>query len=463
MIESLIGNYKILEKLNESQEFGVYKAVDVVLDRCVYIKVLGREHSDQASKKFRFEAEILAKIVHPGVPTLHSLTDFNDQLFMILEFLEGETIDDLLRRQGKLSSEKAVSIFTEVLDCLEFAHGAGIAHGDLKTKNIFLTKEGSVKILSFGTSETFRIDETDENNLLELDSKIAKFAGRDIFAVGKMLFEVLTGDNLSSDEIGEAAQRLREVNPKIPEKTVEAVANIFRLQTYGRFQSATELRRELAQPVLVNDYLPKDYAVLKNSDFASHSVNGSAAVFSIDFSPNESKFKKSAFRRNWRKGRNENEPAADAPINWKLAQKNLWVGGAGILAIFVLHFFFQVSFIKNDLAQMEKQLTEIDPINEVKPFTKTEPFVEDEPFAETDPFVKQIDDDDETSEPAAKTETAAEIKTKKREVSRKPEVASPPVQPRTRTAPTRTVIKRKEPLETRAERLRRAEKILTGA
>ncbi|MEO8074566.1 MAG: protein kinase [Acidobacteriota bacterium] len=462
MIGSLIGNYKILRRLNEAELFGVYKAVDVVLDRCVYIKTLGREHSEQASKKFRFEAEILAKIMHPSVPTLHSLTALNDQLFMILEFLEGETLDKLLRRQGKLSPEKAVSIFTEVLDCLEFTHSAGIAHGDLKTKNIFLTKAGSVKILSFGTSENFHINETDENSLLELDSEIAKFAGRDIYAVGKMLFEVLTGDNLSSDEIGEAAQRLREVNPAIPEKTVEAVANIFRLQTYGRFQSATELRRELAQPVSVTDYLPKDYAVLKNSDFASHPANSSAAVFSIDFSQNENKFKKGVFRRNWRKRRNETKATADAPINWKLAQKNLWVGGAGILAIVVLHFFFQVSFIKNDLAQMEKQLPEIEPINEVKPFAKTEPFVEVEPFAETDPFVKQIDDD-ETDEPATKTETAAEMKTKKREVLRKPEIVSPPVQPRTRTAPTRTVIKRKEPLETRAERLRRAEKILTGA
>ncbi len=456
MIGSLIGNYKILEKLNEPEIFGVYKAVDVVLDRCVYIKALGREHSDQASKKFRFEAEILAKIVHPGVPTLHSLTALNDQLFMILEFLEGEKLDKLLRRQGKLSPEKAVSIFTEVLDCLEFAHSAGIAHGDLKTKNILLTKAGSVKILSFGTSENFHINETDENSLQELNSEIAKFAGRDIYAVGKMLFEVLTGDDLSSDEIGEAAQRLREVNPAIPEKTVETVANIFRLQTYGRFQSATELRRELTQPVSVNDYLPKDYAVLKNSDFASHPANSSAAVFSIDFSQNENKFKKGVFRRNWRKRRNETKATADAPINWKLAQKNLWVGGAGILAIFVLHFFFQVSFIKNDLAQMEKQLSGIEPINEVKPF------VEVEPFAETDPFDKQIDDD-ETAEPATKTETAAEMKTKKRKVLRKPEIVSPPVQPRTRTAPTRTVIKSKEPLETRAERLRRAEKILTGA
>lgn len=478
MIGSSIGNYKILEKLNAAETIGVYKAVDTLLDRDVYIKVLGQKHSEQAAENFRFEAEILAKLVHSGVPTLHSLTASDNRLFMIVEFLEGETLDKLVRRQGKLSAEKAVSIFAEVLDCLEFAHNAGIAHGNLKAEKIFLTETGDVKILDFGTSENFFIDNKGENTALKQQPKIEKIADKDVYAVAKMLFEVLTDESLLANGIEDAAQRLWMVNPAVPEQIIKAVVKVFHRQTEEKSQTAAELRRELARAVLNGYQLPQSSAVFNsnNADLANILEKSQAAVYSVDFSRNEHKFAKRKIRRNWSKRRSASKIADDVPINWTLAQKNLWVGGTGILAIIFLHFFFQFSFVKNDAARTEKELTAAEQISEVKPPVEVEQTAEAKPeqtaevalpaetkqAAAADPFIEK--NAEQIAEVPTKYAEKAATKTEKREVSRKPSISSPPVQTRIKSAPPRPAVDRKEPApETRAERLRRAEKILTGA
>ncbi len=216
MIEQSIGNYKILEQLNGTKNFGVYKAVDMLLNRNVYIKVPNQELRNQPDivESFRFEAATLAKLVHSNIPTLHSLTAADDRLFIITEFLEGETLDKLLRRHEKLSSEKAISIFTQVLDGLEFAHSAGIAHGNLKTNNIFLTENDNVKILGFGMSEGQRIDKIGD----KLPPENNSCAGKDVYSVGQMLFEVLTGKKLNSNQIKEIEWSLRDTSPAIPKE-----------------------------------------------------------------------------------------------------------------------------------------------------------------------------------------------------------------------------------------------------
>ncbi len=463
MIGLSIGNYKILEQLNGTETFGVYKAVDMLLNRNVYIKVPVREFMNQPdiAERFRFEAATLAKLVHPNIPTLHSLTTVNERLFMITEFLEGESLDKVLRRQRKLSCEKTVSIFTQVLDCLEFAHSAGIAHGDFKTDNIFLTETGDIKVLGFGMSENFLIDETNENNLSELTPKVEFNAGKDIYAVGKMIFETLTGENLPADNIIEAERLLRAVNPAIPEKVLEAVINIFRLQMYGKFQSAAALSRELQSSDLKTHDLTIESDVIINTEFLGRSGNKSAAEYSIDFSRDDNKFFKNAFKRSRSKASEMHKNVAETPVNWKLAQKNIWVGGAGILAIVALHFFFQFSFINNDAVEMVKELNKPEQIAEIKPFAEVEQVEKVETFPEIDPFVNQIDDKAVKSE--TNYESNVEAKPKKSEFVKKPEIVSQPVQVRPKTAPPRNVNRNKEMKETRAERLRRAEKILTGA
>ena len=463
MIGLSIGNYKILEQLNGTETFGVYKAVDMLLNRHVYIKVPVRELMNQPDivENFRFEAATLAKLVHPNVPTLHSLTTVNERMFIITEFLEGETLDRLLQKQGRISSEKAILIFKQIFDCLEFAHSAGISHGDLKADNIFLTENDDIKILGFGRSENFPNHTNSNNPLPEVPSNGKSDESKDIYAVGKLLFEALTGENLNSGTIQETEQRLREVKPVIPEKIVEIIINIFRLKSYGKYQSAFDLKREFLAAELYTGNSAKVSAEIIKKEFLGRSGNNNTAEYSVDFSQDKRKFFNRAFRRKLSNDSDTGKTPIEASVNWKLAQKNVWVGGAGILAIVALHFFFQFSSVNNEAVQMVKDLNQTKVAAEFNQTVETEQDKKVESLPDIDPFTKQIGEKIDESE--LNNEVKSKAKSKKPEFAGKPEIVTPSIQLRQKPSPSRIIIKKKSTQETRAERLRRAEKILTGA
>ena len=449
MIGSSIGNYKILEKLSEAENISVYKAVDEVLDRFVFVKVLNRKHSKQAVKNFRHEAEVLAKLVHPCVPTLHTLTNLDNRIFMISEFLEGETLSKSLRCQEKFSYKKVVLIFTEVLNCLEFAHTAGIAHGNLTTADIFLTKAGEIKILNFGKSENLRPD--------KLTGEIAHIFERkvneDVYAVGKMLFETLSGESLSSAEDEKAKDFLCTIHPDIPAGISEIICKI--LRNDRNVPSVAELREELLNSISDSG----DLSISENAELTANPPDENELVFSIDFSKSEKTFSKTALKRNWSKKRGEVQEITDAPFNWKLAQKNVLVGGAGIFGIVVLHFFFQFFFFQE--AAFEKDLTRTEQIVEVKPYSDQSAEETAEPFVEN--TVEDISEPERAYKNIVEAETdVSEIKSKKNPSAVKEKTIAPSVQVKQKVTPPRNVTRKKGSQETRAERLKRAEKLLTG-
>ena len=152
MIGQTIGNYKIIETLGEGGVGMVYKGVDTMLDREVAIKVLRPELASQVAvvERFRSEAVTLAKLNHPNIATLYSLFRQGNDLFMVLEFLRGETLDRMLYRRGLLSTAEAIPIFCQALDGVNHAHRLGIVHRDLKPGNMILTEAGTLKVLDFG-------------------------------------------------------------------------------------------------------------------------------------------------------------------------------------------------------------------------------------------------------------------------------------------------------------------------
>src|SRR5262252_3673421 len=113
MINNVVGNYKILEKIGEGGMGAVYKGVDLMLEREVAIKALRPElaRQPQIVERFRAEAVTLAKLNHPNIATLHSFFRQGDDFFMVMEFVRGETLDSVLRRCGGMTSEVAVPLF----------------------------------------------------------------------------------------------------------------------------------------------------------------------------------------------------------------------------------------------------------------------------------------------------------------------------------------------------------------
>ncbi|HEY7544404.1 MAG TPA: serine/threonine-protein kinase, partial [Blastocatellia bacterium] len=134
MIGTMVGSYQITEKIGEGGMGAVFRGIDVMLEREVAIKMLRPELASQPQvvERFRSEAVTLAKLNHPNIATLYSFLRQGDHFFMVMEFVKGETLDDVIRRLGAMPVERASTLFCQALEGIEHAHKMGIIHRDIK-------------------------------------------------------------------------------------------------------------------------------------------------------------------------------------------------------------------------------------------------------------------------------------------------------------------------------------------
>src|SRR5258708_1338772 len=134
MIGSVVGNYKIIDKIGEGGMGSVFKGVDLMLEREVAIKMLRPELAQQPNvvERFRTEAVTLAKLNHPNVATLHSFFRQGVDFFMVMEFVRGETLDHLIRTHGAMACDQAIRLFGMALEGLDHAHKIVVVHLDIK-------------------------------------------------------------------------------------------------------------------------------------------------------------------------------------------------------------------------------------------------------------------------------------------------------------------------------------------
>jgi serine/threonine-protein kinase len=265
MIGQIIGNYKIEEKLGEGGMGAVYKGVDTMLDREVAIKALRPELASQTSvvERFRSEAVTLAKLNHPNIASLYSLFREGEELYMVLEYVRGETLDTILQKRGALPAEEAIPVFCQVLDGINHAHEFGIVHRDIKPANVMLTENGKLKVLDFGIARLLGSARmTRAGNIIGTLEYMAPEqvkggetdARSDIYSLGMMLYEVLTGKTPFDTENEFELMKLqtetmpvppREVNPDIPEEVEAAIMQAIDKDPELRFQTAGDFLQEL--------------------------------------------------------------------------------------------------------------------------------------------------------------------------------------------------------------------------
>jgi serine/threonine protein kinase len=152
-----LGAYEIIDSLGAGGMGEVYRARDTRLDRTVAVKVLSGAQAADAESRRRFEEEAraIAALNDPHICTIHDVGQHGDLDYLVLEFLEGETLAERIRRSGALPVDEALSIATQIGDALDRAHRAGIAHRDLKPGNVMLVRRtgaaaADVKLLDFG-------------------------------------------------------------------------------------------------------------------------------------------------------------------------------------------------------------------------------------------------------------------------------------------------------------------------
>ncbi len=265
MIGRVIGQYKIVEKLGEGGMGAVYKGIDTMLDREVAIKSLRPELASQTAivERFRSEAVTLAKLNHPNIATLYALFRQGDELYMVLEYVRGQSLDEILSRRGALDADEFIPVFCQILDGINHAHDYGIIHRDIKPANMMLTEAGQLKVLDFGIARLLGSNRmTRAGNIIgtleymapEQVKGLETDARSDTYALGMMLYEVLTGRAPFDTENEFELMKLqtesyppepRTIKTDIPDIVEQAIMRAIKKEPDERFQTAGDFREFL--------------------------------------------------------------------------------------------------------------------------------------------------------------------------------------------------------------------------
>jgi serine/threonine-protein kinase len=264
MVGTVIGKYRIVGSLGRGATGVVYRAVDETLGRDVAIKILSSEVAESdLLKRFRTEATALAKLNHPGIATIYELFSSGSDLLMVMEFVAGQTLEQLSEREGPMTPARAGYFVDGILSALEQAHRAGIVHRDIKPANVMVTHAGHVKIMDFGIAQVRGVEHfTVDGCLMGTPAYIAPEHVRgeqvderaDLYAVGVIFYRLLTGRLpfnavstvvMLQKHISERPTALRAHRVDLPRWCDSIVQRAMAKLPARRFQTANEFRSAL--------------------------------------------------------------------------------------------------------------------------------------------------------------------------------------------------------------------------
>jgi serine/threonine-protein kinase len=257
-INKRVGDYQILNELGSGGMGRVYKVRNVISDRVEAMKVLlpdlaGRQ---ELATRFLREIKLMASLNHPNIAQLRTAFTADNQLVMIMEYVEGTTLADRLEKHGPIPVPEALNDIGQVLDALSYAHGQHIIHRDIKPANIMVTPQGAVKLMDFGIARAgdghgLTMTGTTLGSLGYMSPEQVKGevtdARSDLYSVGVSLYEMVTGQrpfradsdfSLMTAHVKEMPKPPVELQPGMPPELNEIILMAISKDPAQRFQSA---------------------------------------------------------------------------------------------------------------------------------------------------------------------------------------------------------------------------------
>lgn len=263
--KKLDGRYEIHELIGVGGMAMVYRAYDTIDDRVVAIKILKDEFSasEEFVRRFKNESKAIAVLSHPNIVKVYDVS-FGDMIqYIVMEYIDGITLKEYIDRQKDISWKEAVHFTVQILHALQHAHEKGIVHRDIKPQNIMLLQDGTIKVTDFGIARFSNMEtRTMTDKAIGSVHYIAPEQARgdvtdgkaDIYSVGVMLYEMLTGvlpfqaDNAVSVAIMQLQSNPkppRQINPAIPDGLEEITIKAMQKDPAMRYQSAGSMLKDI--------------------------------------------------------------------------------------------------------------------------------------------------------------------------------------------------------------------------
>ncbi|HEX8711898.1 MAG TPA: protein kinase [Terracidiphilus sp.] len=259
-----VGDYEVLSLLGAGGMGRVYRVRNIISDRAEAMKILLPDYASEPELAARFMAEIrtLAALDHPNIAQLRTAFQFENQLVMVMEFVEGATLD-AVARQSPAAVDKLVEYATQVLSALSYAHSHGVTHRDIKPANIMITSHGLAKLMDFGIAKSagdlqLTRPGTTMGSVYYMSPEQVRGgtvdARSDIYSFGVTLYEMLTGRkpfqadtsySVLNAQLNETPTPPVQLNPALPQALNEIILKAMAKAPADRFQSADEMRNAI--------------------------------------------------------------------------------------------------------------------------------------------------------------------------------------------------------------------------
>jgi hypothetical protein len=259
-----VGDYEVLSLLGAGGMGRVYRVRNIISDRVEAMKILLPDYASEPDLAARFMAEIrtLAALDHPNIAQLRTAFQFENQLVMVMEFVEGATLDTVAR-QTPAALDQIIEYGTQVLSALSYAHSHGVTHRDIKPANIMITSHGLAKLMDFGIAKSagdlqLTRPGTTMGSVYYMSPEQVRGGTvdprSDIYSFGVTLYEMLTGRkpfqadtsfSVLNAQLNEAPTPPIEVNPALPQALNEIILKAMAKAPSDRFQSADAMRNAL--------------------------------------------------------------------------------------------------------------------------------------------------------------------------------------------------------------------------